>query len=231
MFLALLEAMIQKRLQKQTSNKNPIKQTKNPLILTWGSRGTGTLCIWATFLFHRQFPPVQPCCLHAHWLCIHHMLLLSIQSAGGSALVIFESPSHLPAHFLLTTHDYYGMCANTPRLHRHRPSSSFSDLCTSSYPLSAQVCTCVWQYLLLSWGLIRETNCEIRQLLLFSFPSLQGLTNGWTLGLISFLFLELASVRSDNFLLKCFCCTLPVSLPSKKKWLEHMALRTPLSQG
>lgn len=33
MFLALLEAMIQKRLQKQTSNKNPIKQTKNPLIL------------------------------------------------------------------------------------------------------------------------------------------------------------------------------------------------------
>lgn len=90
------------------------------------------------------------------------------------------------------------------------------------HKLTPTECTSVYMCMAIpaaSWGLIRETNCEIRQLLLFSFPSLQGLTNGWILGLISFVFLELASVCNDNFLLKCFCCTLPVSLPSKKKWL------------
>lgn len=52
-------------------------------------------------------------------------------------------------------------------------------------------------------------------------PFLQGLINIWILlGLTFVLLLGLASVHNDNFLLNCFCCTLPVSLPFQKKWLQ-----------
>lgn len=83
---------------------------------------------------------------------------------------------------------------------------------------STEVSTCATLLLLFT---LRDRNCEFRQLLLFSLPPLRRLRNSWILlGLIFVLFLELASAHNDNFLLNCFCCALPVSLPFQEDWLQ-----------
>lgn len=85
-----------------------------------------------------------------------------------------------------------------------------------------------WYLMLSQWPLRPCCLCVLRDRsefrpCLFSPPSpfVQGLINIWILlGLTFVLLLGLASVHNDNFLLNCFCCTLPVSLPFQKKWLQ-----------
>lgn len=80
-----------KRTTKTNKQQKPNQSNKKPFNIK--SRA-GTSCIWVTFLFQRQFLPVQPCCLHAHWLFVHHMLLLehfSLSKVQGVQLSLFLS--------------------------------------------------------------------------------------------------------------------------------------------
>lgn len=89
-----------------------LSQNECQCLLTYG---TEILCIWVTFLFDGflvciKVPrPIVPCSAG---------VFLSIGAwKGFSSHHYFQvSESSEPFFFLVTTHDYYGMCVNTPSL-------------------------------------------------------------------------------------------------------------------
>ena len=232
MFLVLLQFAKLKKKKKGPFNFTYLFRSKRTSVfkrlLTWGLCGTEISCIGVTFLFDgflflRYGPTACVPCPAG--------VLLPIGNRRRSALtIIFKSLSHLSTFF----------SANHPRLlwdvceHPFSPTGANLPGCSSLLDklTPSQACKCLhallW-YLMLSWAPLRpcffcmprDRDCEFRQLLLFSSPLWQGSIKSWILlGLIFVLFLELALVHNDNFLLNCFCCTLPVSLPFQEKWLQ-----------
>lgn len=136
MFLALLEVMIQKWQQKQTSNKNLIKQTKNPLTLRVGQehRVSG----WPS-CFTGGFPLYSPdACMHTGFVYI--------TCYCWSTSVYPECRGFSSHYFWVTEPLACTFSANHPQL--------LWDVCKHPLPSQAQT------FLLLLWPLHKLTPTE-----------------------------------------------------------------------